>query len=262
MKKFLPEKSVVLVDKPEGMTSFDVVERAGSVFGIQKAGHTGTLDPKVTGLMIIALGESRKAMPVLVGMDKVYEGIMILHRDTEKKRLEASFRKFTGDIKQKPPVRSRVARRERKRKIYSLDLRGVNGREVLFKVKCEAGTYIRKLIHDIGQDLGCGAHMGRLRRTAIGPFRLREAVPLSDLSKKDLIPLEKILDRIKLKRVEIKRDAVGKVRNGSPVLKEWIRSRGKQEQDEIVGIFGVRDRIIALGRVSGENIKTERVFLE
>jgi H/ACA ribonucleoprotein complex subunit 4 len=254
-------KGVVLVDKPGGMTSFDVVEKACKILGIAKGGHTGTLDPNVTGLMLVALEEARKAMPVLMGMSKEYVGKMLLHGETESKTLEKTFRKFTGEIVQKPPVKSRVARVERKRTVYSLKILRVSGREIEFRVLCEAGTYIRKLAHDIGQSIGCGAHMTELRRTKIGPFGISEAVPLSKLSEKDVMPLEKILERIGLKKVVVSDEALPKIRNGSPVFPDFILERDKAEENEIIGIFGRSGSIIALGKNAGEKIKTERVFL-
>jgi H/ACA ribonucleoprotein complex subunit 4 len=253
-------KGVVLVDKPKGMTSFDVVERVGQKLGIDKAGHTGTLDPNVTGLMLIALEESRKAMPVLMGMEKEYEGKMWLHGDIEREKIEKTFRKFVGEIAQKPPVRSRVARVERKRMIYSLKIVKIEGREIAFEVRCEAGTYIRKLVHDIGQSLGCGAHMTELRRTKIGPFLLKESVPLSEVSEKSAISLEKILERIGLKKIVVRDEVIPKIRNGSPVFPEWVIRKGRTKESETVGIFDRDGEIIALGKRTEGKIRTDRVF--
>jgi H/ACA ribonucleoprotein complex subunit 4 len=261
MRNQILKKGVVLVDKPKGMTSFDVVEKVCETLGAKKAGHTGTLDPNVTGLMLIALEESRKAMPVLMGMEKGYEGKMLLHKETGKEKIEKTFKKFTGEIVQKPPVKSRVARVERKRRIYSLGVLGIKGREIEFKVKCEAGTYIRKLVHDIGESLRTGAHMTGLRRTKIGPFLSKEAVSLSKLSGKNVIPLERVLERIELKKITVKDQAIPKIRNGSPVFPDWITKKEKAKENEIVGIFDKSGKIIALGKPSGEKIKTDRVFL-
>lgn len=261
MKSQVLRKGVVLVDKPKGMTSFDVVEKVCRKLGARKGGHTGTLDMNVTGLMVIALEESRKAMPVLMGLDKEYVGKMLLHGEFEKKALERTFREFTGEIVQKPPVRSRVARVERKRNIRSLRITGINGREVEFEVLCQAGTYIRKLVHDMGESLGCGAHMTGLRRTKVGPFDLKESFPLSGVSGKDLLRLEDVLERVGLKRVVVGEEAVKKIRNGSPVFREWIAGKVKVPEGETVGIFSESGEIIALGKTSGKNIRTERVFL-
>ena len=261
MNDHILKKGVVLVDKPSGMTSFDVVEKACRVLGISKAGHAGTLDPNVTGLMLIALEEARKAMPVLMGMDKAYVGKMLLHKDVDKKTLEAAFRKFTGEIVQKPPVKSRVARVERTRKIHSLKILKIEGREVGFEVLCEAGTYIRKLVHDIGQSLASGAHMTELRRTKIGPFEIGEAVELSNLSEKNVFPLEKALERVGLGKVVVNDEAIAKIRNGSPVFPDFIIKREKAEENQTLGIFDRSGSIIALGKKAGDKIKTERVFL-
>lgn len=249
------------MDKPKGMTSFDVVEHVRKTFGIKKAGHTGTLDPNVTGLMLIALEESRKAMPVLMGLDKEYKGKMLLHGNVNKEAIQRTFRKFTGEIVQKPPVRSRVARVERKRKIHSLNILRIRGREITFEVKCEAGTYIRKLVHDMGVHLGCGAHMIELRRTAIGPFKISQAIKLAKLSERNLIRLEDVLKKIKLKKIVVKDDAVHKIRNGSPVLGNFILKKDRTKNEEIVGIFSKNGDIIALARQMKDKIKTTRVFL-
>jgi H/ACA ribonucleoprotein complex subunit 4 len=254
-------KGVVLIDKPAGMTSFDVVERACKILGASRGGHAGTLDPNVTGLMLVALGEARKAMPVLMGMHKEYAGKMLLHKDADRRILEEAFRKFTGEIVQKPPVKSRVARVERKRTIDSLKITRIDGREVEFEVSCEAGTYIRKLVHDIGQSIGHGAHMTGLRRTKIGPFSIDEAVPLSDLSEKDVSPLEKALERVGLKKVVVNDEAIAKIRNGSPVFQDFITAREEAKENEIIGIYDENGSIIALGKNTGDEIKTERVFL-
>ena len=260
MKNQILKRGVVLVDKPKGITSFDVVERVCETLGTKKAGHAGTLDPNVTGLMLIALEESRKAMPILMGMEKEYEGKMLLHKEAGKEKIEKTFKKFTGEIVQKPPVRSRVARMERKRKIYSLRILKIKNREIEFRVKCEAGTYIRKLVHDIGESLGTGAHMAELRRTKIGPFELKEAVSLSKVSEKNVIPLERALERVKLKKITVKDQAISKIRNGSPVFPEWITKKERAKENEIVGIFDKSGGIIALGKPSGDKIKTDRVF--
>jgi|YelNatPaOPRAMG01_1025707.scaffolds.fasta_scaffold159548_1 H/ACA ribonucleoprotein complex subunit 4 len=255
------KKGVVLVDKPKGMTSFEVVGNVCKKLGANRGGHAGTLDPNVTGLMLIALEEARKAMPVLMGMDKEYEGKMILHKDVGREEIENVFKKFTGEIIQKPPVKSRVARVERKRKVYSLKILKMEGREVIFHVRCEAGTYIRKLVHDIGQTIGCGAHMSELRRTKIGPFDISEAIPLSRINKKNVIPLEKILERIGLKKVVVKENVIKKIKHGQPLFIEDILKMDESETNEMLGIFDMKNHIIALGRNLNEKIKIERVFL-
>jgi len=111
LKKLL-HSSVILIDKPKGPTSFDIVEKVSKFLKVSKAGHSGTLDPNGTGLLVIALGEARKAMPVLTGLDKEYIGVMKLHGDIEKEGVTRVLMSFNGVITQMPPVKSAVARRE------------------------------------------------------------------------------------------------------------------------------------------------------
>jgi H/ACA ribonucleoprotein complex subunit 4 len=255
-------KSIVLVDKPAGMTSFELTEKVAQVFGVSKAGHTGTLDPNVTGLMVIALDEARKAMPVLMGLEKEYAGRMLLHAEVPSADLSAAVKKFTGDIIQKPPVKSRVARVERKRTIHAFRILRIEKREVLFSVVCEAGTYIRKLIHDLGAHLGCGAQMTELRRTRVGPFSIGEAVVLSRLSQKGLIPLEQALERTGLKKITIPDTLLQKARNGVPMQENQLIKKDANIADgTTVGIYDTAGNIIALGKMTGERIRPERIFL-
>ncbi len=262
-------KHVILLDKPETLTSMQCVERVKKTIGARKAGHSGTLDPKVTGLMIIALDEALKAMPVFLGMDKEYEGIIHLHSSVSLTEFRKAASGFVGQITQRPPVRSAVARIPRKRTVHSFRIMGKSGRDVLFRVRCEAGTYIRKLCSDIGESLGSGAHMASLRRTGIGGFSVKEAVTMERIEKekvKCLIPLENALERAGLKRVEIKESSVRKVGNGLPVRWEDVEKADRGiKPGEVVGIYS-GSRIIALGMAQkdypeGRNMfKTDRVF--
>ncbi len=264
------EKGIVLIDKPETLTSMQCVERVKDILKVKRAGHSGTLDPKVTGVMLIALNEATKAMPVLIGLDKEYEGVMRLHGDADENTINQTLDEFRGRITQTPPVRSAVARKPRERDIHEFRTTSVRGREVRFRVSCESGTYIRKLCHDLGERLGTGAHMTRLRRTRIDCFSLNECVNMSDVEKRGagvVIPLEMVLKRISsFKKVIIKKDSLQKIRNGMPVRKDHIKRsdaiRGIRENDK-VGIYYGSD-IIALGVVKDPKaplIKTDRVFL-
>lgn len=268
----LIEKSVILVDKPKGPTSFDIVERVSGILGVKKAGHSGTLDPNATGLMLIALGEARKAMPVLFGLDKEYTGTMKLHGDVEAKKLEKAMKPFIGEITQLPPVRSAVARKPRKRKVFEWALLETSERDVEFRVLCQAGTYIRKLAHDLGLKIGCGAHLTELRRMKIGPFLIEKSITLPDLEgmpknslRRVLMPLEKALEMIKLPRITIKDEHEKKIRNGSPIRRDFVREipEGVKEGD-YCGIFDEKGGIVCLGKFiskTGTVAKTERVFL-
>jgi predicted rRNA pseudouridine synthase len=255
-------RGVVLLDKPGDLTSMECVERVKEILGAERAGHSGTLDPKVTGVLLIALDEARKAMPVLVGLRKEYEGAMHIHGDADEESVRGTARGFTGRITQTPPVRSAVSRKPRERDVYLFEITEIRGREIRFRVSCESGTYIRKLCHDFGGKLGVGAHMTGLRRTRINGFSVRECVSIGKLGKRDVIPLERVLERTGLKMVTVKRGSLGKIRNGMPVRGYDIVRTAKLSKDEHVGICHGK-RIIALGLVMDSEapvIKTDRVF--
>jgi len=169
MEKHL-ELGVVNLDKVPGPTSHEVVSWVKRILRIKKAGHGGTLDPKVSGILPIALQGATKLTQTLLPAGKEYVTFMHVHEDFDLEELQEVFEDFRGTITQTPPVRAAVKRRPRERDIYYLDFIERSGNDVLFKVGCEAGTYIRKLCHDIGQALGTGAHMAGLRRTRTGPF--------------------------------------------------------------------------------------------
>ena len=201
----------VLVDKPYGWSSFKVVRRLRSLTGIRKVGHAGTLDPMATGLLIVLVGRpATRNMEAFMGLDKRYEGTLRLGATTasydaetpvedsrpwihvQLKDLEALTPQFTGAIKQYAPMYSavkvkgerlykkarrgeQVERPPRYVEIYTLEWLGQEGPDVRFRVRCSKGTYIRSLAHDVGQALGCGAHLIELRRTAIGSYHVDEA---------------------------------------------------------------------------------------
>jgi len=172
---------IVVLDKPSGPSSHQVAAWARDAVGAGKAGHAGTLDPKVTGMLVIAFDSATRALDLGREAGKEYVTELVLHRDVEKGRLRKVLQRFVGDVIQMPPKRSAVRRVLRTRKVHSIDLLEHRGRLVLVRVHCEAGTYIRSLCHDIGMVLGTGAHMGDLRRTRLGPFGEEDMVTLHDL---------------------------------------------------------------------------------
>lgn len=167
---------VINLDKPSGPTSHEVVSWVKKILDLPRAGHGGTLDPKVTGLLPVMLGNATKSVGALTGAGKEYICLMKLHSTVKKTALKRAAEDFTGPIYQRPPVKSAVKRDVRVRNIYYLDVLEIDGNSVLMRVGCEAGTYIRKLCHDIGEALGTGAHMQELRRTRSGPFKEDESV--------------------------------------------------------------------------------------
>jgi H/ACA ribonucleoprotein complex subunit 4 len=161
---------VINLDKPSGPSSHEVTAWAKHILKVGHAGHGGTLDPKVTGVLPIALEEATKVVQALLLSGKEYICVMRLHDEASEDRVKAVLDEFQGTIYQRPPLRASVRHQLRTRKIYYLDLLEIHEKNVLFKVGCEGGTYIRKLCYDMGEALGCGAHMQELRRTRAGPF--------------------------------------------------------------------------------------------
>ncbi|TFG16117.1 MAG: RNA-guided pseudouridylation complex pseudouridine synthase subunit Cbf5 [Promethearchaeota archaeon] len=167
----LLQYGVINLDKPSGPTSHEVVSWIRKILKISLAGHGGTLDPKVTGVLPCALGKATRVLSALLTAGKEYVGVMYLHTLESTRKLEKVFQVFTGKIYQTPPIKSSVVRKLRIREIYYNRLLEVDNNHVLFRVGCEAGTYIRKLCFDIGEALCSGAHMLELRRTRVGKFK-------------------------------------------------------------------------------------------
>jgi H/ACA ribonucleoprotein complex subunit 4 len=252
------ERSVVFVDKPPAMSSHQVSEIVKRLLKQNKAGHLGTLDPNVTGLLIVTLNKATKVFSFLK-QQKEYIAIMHLHTDVEEERLTEAFKKFTGKIIQIPPKRSAVKRVAREKEIYKLSLIEKDGKDVLFDVECEAGTYIRKLCSDIGEYLNVGAHLVELRRIKQGKITIDKAVKLQEVEdasyfyfndgKEDMLsrilhPVEEIVD---LKKLVLKEDAVQKLKNGLQVRKWWIENCDNFDKNEIVALFS-EGKLVGFGR--------------
>jgi tRNA pseudouridine55 synthase len=207
---------VLLIDKPKGLTSFDVIRRLRRIAPIRKIGHAGTLDPMATGLLICLSGKATRLMNHFMGQQKVYTGVIRLGQTTpsfdaetevneEKdasnvldKDIEQALIQLTGDITQQTPVYSavkvggeRLYKKARRGEKVVLPFRHVtiheflitsrNGVDVSFQVTCSSGTYVRSLAHDLGQLLGVGGHLIELRRTMSGSLTVEDAWPLSQL---------------------------------------------------------------------------------
>ncbi len=208
---------ILLVDKPAQLTSHDVVDAARRLLDTRRVGHTGTLDPAATGLLVLCVGRAVRLQSFLTGVDKSYEGEMLFgvetdtydrdgvpvgtphpdpHPSLEAVRTVAAT--YTGDLRQVPPPYSAkkvagkrlyelarkgesVAVEPKNVRVAELTIRVVAKDRATFSVSCSSGTYVRSLVHDIGRDLGLGAHLAALRRTAVGPFRIDDAVTLPAL---------------------------------------------------------------------------------
>lgn len=221
-----PWDGLLLVDKPAGPTSHDIVDRIRRHFRIAKVGHGGTLDPMATGLLVILLGRGTKLSNAVMGADKTYEGTMRLGVTTDsedrdgrvvaeadasgvpRERLEAEMKKWMGDVMQTPPMVSAikrdgvplyklarkgqtVEREPRLVHVYEFVLLDFAPPRARFRLRCSKGTYVRTLCGDIGRALGCGAHLEELRRTQSGALKLHDAATLDDLLQLSLDQLAK-----------------------------------------------------------------------
>jgi len=172
---------MIVIDKPPGPTSHEVVAWIKKLLELDRAGHGGTLDPKVTGVLPVGLQNSTKVVQALLEAGKEYVCLMRTHVDEEEGRVRSTLGLFEGEIWQRPPLRASVRRRLRTRFIYGIDYMEGDGRNWLFKVACQSGTYIRKLCYDVGEVLGGGAHMHELRRSRSGPFVEADLVTMLEL---------------------------------------------------------------------------------
>ena len=255
------ERGILLLDKPEDLTSMQCVEVAKRILKTRKAGHSGTLDPKVTGLMLIAFNEATKAMPVLLGMDKGYEGVMTIHGDFRERELAKAMKSLTGKITQTPPRKSAVVRKPRERLVQEFEVLSIEGRDVRFTTLCQAGTYVRMLCHDTGLKLGVGAHMASLRRVSIGPFSIEEAFTMDQVRSQGntcLFPLEQALERIGFPVLQAGPESLERLRNGIPLDPEEL---GKPPKEGLFGIADIKGSLNALARLEAGKAKPERILL-
>jgi H/ACA ribonucleoprotein complex subunit 4 len=262
--KELIEFGIINIDKPSGPTSFDVSEFVMKTLGLRKTSHFGTLDPQVTGVLPVALNRACKLTGFFLGEDKEYVGIMRIHEDIDMEKIQEIInKKFLGKITQKPPVKSRVKRVEREREVKKFKLLEKDGKDILFEVECQGGTYIRKLIDDLGKDIG-GAHMLELRRTRAGIFKEEDkvypVVNLYDFEKavyeykkgnerllrKIIIPGEAV--SLVYPVVEVEEESVGRILKGQPVYKKNLVKKTDFEKDKIICVFS-KDRFIGMFKV-------------
>ncbi len=226
MQEFSPLDGAILINKPSGPTSHDVVDAIRRRFGIKKVGHCGTLDPNATGLLIIVLGRGTKLSEKLMGDDKVYEGAIKFGETTNSydadgeiistapvppltlDQLNEAATVFIGDQMQTPPMVSavkkdgvplyklarkgiEVAREPRLVHIYNFRFTGYREPLGQFRIACTKGTYVRSLAHELGQKLGCGAYLATLRRVTSGKFDVADAITLDEVLKLTIAELEK-----------------------------------------------------------------------
>ena len=243
--KELLEFGIINIDKPAGPTSFDVSDLVREKLGLRKTSHFGTLDPKVTGVLPVALNRACKLTGYFLGEDKEYIGVMRIHKDVALKEIEKAIKeKFIGKIMQLPPVKSRVKRQERQREIKSFKILEKDGQNILFRAEVQGGTYIRKLISDLGDYMKIGAHMLELRRIRAGIFKEETCVNLYDFEKaiedekklkEIIIPGEIITELHPI--VKIKKEYLSRVFHGSPIHDNFLSKKVKFKTGESVCVF-------------------------
>src|SRR3989338_382771 len=260
--KDLLQFSIINLDKPSGPTSFGVDTIIKKELNLPKTSHFGTLDPMVTGVLPIALSRACRLMNYFIGKNKTYVGIMRIHSNISIAELKQEIKPFLGEITQLPPIKSRVKRQERKRTIYNFKMLEKRGKDILFETEVQAGTYIRKLIHDLGEKIG-GAHMLELRRTKAGLFDESSLVSLYDLDKAvesyekgDEQPLRNMvfpaeIVALLLPSITIKESFLKKALTGSPLFTSSIEKAPSLDKDEKVVVF-CKDTLVGCYKVINE----------
>lgn len=251
---------IVNINKPKGPTSHQVSAYVQKILKISKSGHSGTLDPAVTGCLPVALGKGTRAVEAIINAGKEYLTLMHLHNSLTKKEIKDTFKKMTGKIKQLPPIKSAIKRQWRYRKVYYIDILEIEDQDILFKIGCEAGTYIRKYCHDFGQISKAGAHMQQLIRTKAGPFTEETMITLQDLTdahhyykegdetilKKYIQPIENAL--VHMPKVWVSDTAVSSLLNGIDLkIPGIVKLVDGIEPDQQVAIMTLKDELLAFG---------------
>ena len=276
----LLNNGIINLDKWSGPTSRDVVSIIKKHLEREKVGHSGTLDPMVTGVLPLALDNACKVMPAIQKQDKEYVGIMKMHKEIKNSELIETTKKIIGTIIQKPPVRSAVMRKERPRTVHSFDILEINEKDVLFKIVCEAGTYVRLICHKIGEKIG-GAHMKELRRTRAGsfsnPVKIQDVIDAyiswketgNEEIRKYILPVEAAINNTK--KIFVKNSSVYSISKGSPLYSKGISKIEKGiEKNNIVALMTMKGELIALGKAvknsesmkNGLTVKTDRVIIQ
>ena len=286
--KELINYGVINIDKPKGPTSHQTSFYVQKILGIKKSGHSGTLDPVVTGVLLVAVGRATRIVQSLLKAGKEYVGVMHLHKEISKQELEKVIKEhFVGKIKQIPPLKSAVKRQLREREVYYFDIIEINDQDVLFRTGVEAGTYIRKLCHDIGRKLNIGAHMAELRRTKAGPFGEEGLVTLHDLTdaywyyknegnekfiRHCIRPIETAVRH--LPKIWVLDTTVNSLTHGSNLKMPGIsKLESGIKREDIVAVMTLKGELIAVGtanmsssqimnELKGVGVKVQKVFMQ
>ncbi len=256
---------IILLDKPPGPTSHETVAWTKRILKLPKIGHSGTLDPQVSGVLPLGLGEATKALGVLLYGPKEYHALGRVHSLPSKEKLDETIDLFRGEIYQKPPQRSAVVRQTRTRTIYEFEVLEQKERLLLTRILCESGTYIRKLYYDLGEILGPGATMIELRRTRVDQFYETDGlVTLHELAdafavweeKKDDSKLMKMIKPVELafselKSVVIRDSAVDAMCHGAQLaIPGILKISSNLKKGDIVGIYTQKGEVVALAEAT------------
>jgi len=283
---------VIFLDKPQGMTSFVAANRVKRVLGAKKSGHTGTLDPMATGVLVVMLGGATRFIDFLHTHDKAYEATVRLGVTTDTLDIEgtvlseqeanftagdfeAAMLSFLGEIEQVPPMYSaikkdgkklyelaregiEIERESRKVKIYSLEMIGADEskQEFSFRVSCSAGTYVRSLSSDIGDKLGCGAVLTSLRRVEAHGIDIAKCKTLEEISESDVVSLDSLLE---YPCVTVTAAQAQRFSNGGALDRNRIHS---PLSDGICKVYSPENKFLGLGEAEGDQLKIKRIYSE
>lgn len=283
----LLDAGVIALDKPSGPTSHQATAWARDALHVKKIGHGGTLDPYVSGVLPICTGKAVRLTDIVLSSDKEYVCVMILHSDRPEGRIREVCSKFIGKIYQLPPVRSSVKRQLRIRNIRELEVLQISGRRVLFRIRCDAGTYVRTLCVDIGDVLGCGANMEELRRTRSGLMTEDKAVTLQQLAdgyvfwqqeghgeilRRYIMPMEVLVEP--LPKIIVKATAVDAICHGADLNISGVHMLDENiRKNALVALMTARGELIGIGKMAmssekvmandkGKAADVERVLME
>ncbi len=256
----IADGAFVLLDKPRGPTSHQVTAWARDLLGVTSAGHAGTLDPNVSGVLWVGVGKAARLVPLVLEFPKTYVGVVVLHGEVAAARRDGVLAEFVGPLYQTPPVRSAVKRERRVRTIRALELLEADPPRLLLRVVADSGTYVRTLAVDLGDALGVGAHLEELRRTATGPFDERSAVPLARLADArsaaddgESAPLLELLRPVEevwreFPTLVLKEPAASAVAHGAPLAPGGVASASAPfARGDRVVLVSRRRELVALG---------------
>ncbi|MDX5714421.1 tRNA pseudouridine(55) synthase TruB, partial [Clostridioides difficile] len=286
---------IISILKPTGMTSHDVVSRVRKILNIKKVGHTGTLDPDASGVLPICIGKATKVCEVILNKDKSYICELTLGISTDtydasgeilkkvddfkfsNEDIERAFDTQRGEINQLPPIysalkvngkrmcdlvrsgrQSEITLKTRRVNIKDIKILSIKGNKVMFYVECSKGTYVRSICHDIGEYLGCGAHMSFLNRTSSGKFDLDNSITLEELElfyenktlDKYLYDIDYVLDSFNY--VVLNPNAIKYYSNGGSIDDKRFLKNNFDKDDEFVRVYST-DNFLGLGKLSKHN---------